>query len=76
MARGNLHAITCPILVVQSHGDKTISPDSADVILAGVSSRRKGVLWLDDVPHVCTISTEHQRIAEDIGRLFRESEGK
>lgn len=74
MARRNLFAITCPILVVQSHGDETIAPESAETIMAGVSSRRKGVLWLDTVPHVCTISKEYKRIAAEIGRLFREAE--
>ncbi|MCH5286838.1 MAG: alpha/beta fold hydrolase [Christensenellaceae bacterium] len=74
MARGNLHAITCPILAVQSHADETISADSADVIMAGVSSRVKGTLWLEKVPHVCTISPEHSRIAEAIGELLRRAE--
>ncbi|MBR4081309.1 MAG: alpha/beta fold hydrolase [Clostridia bacterium] len=74
LARRNLFAITCPILVVQSHGDETIAPESADTILAGVSSRRKGVMWLDDVPHVLTISKEYKRVAAEIGRLFREAE--
>ena len=74
MARRNLFAITCPILVVQSHGDETIAEESAETIMAGVSSERKGVLWLDEVPHVCTISREYRRIAAEIGRLFREAE--
>lgn len=74
MARRNLHAITCPILAVQSHADETISADSADVIMAGVSSRVKGTLWLEDVPHVCTISPEHPRIAQAIGELLRKAE--
>lgn len=73
-ARRNLHAITCPILAVQSRADETISADSADVILAGVSSEVKGVLWLEDVPHVCTISPEHPRIAAAIAELLRKAE--
>ena len=74
MARRNLHAVTCPILVVQSHADTTITADSADVILQGVSSERKGVLWLENVPHVCTISPEAERIAEAIAEHFRWAE--
>lgn len=74
MARRNLHAITCPVLVVQSHADETIAPDSAETIMAGVSSQRKGVMWLELVPHVCTISPEYKRIAAEIGKLFREAE--
>lgn len=74
MARRDLHAVTCPILVVQSHADETISPDSAEIIMQGVSSRVKGVLWLDGVPHVCTISREADNIANALAELFRRAE--
>ena len=74
MARRDLHAVTCPILVVQSHADETITGDSADMILRGVSSEVKRVLWLENVPHLCTISGEAPRIAEAIGRHFRSAE--
>ena len=74
MARQNLYAVTCPILAVQSHADETISADSAEVIVDGVSSQRKGVLYLEEVPHVCTISKEHQHIANAVGELFRKAE--
>ena len=74
MARSNLGAVKCPILAVQSHADETISADSADVIYAGVSSKEKSILWLENVPHVCTISPEHGRIAKAVGELLRKSE--
>lgn len=74
MARRNLHAVTCPLLAVQSHADETISADSAEVIIQGVSSEKKGVLWLEMVPHVCTISPEYKRIAEAIAQVFTEAE--
>ena len=74
MARRDLHAVTCPVLVVQTHADDTITPDSADVILGGVSSEVKRVLWLEEVPHVCTISKEAERMAEAIGAHFRSAE--
>ncbi len=74
MARGDLHAVQCPILAVQSRQDETIAPNSADIILAGVGSEKKGVLWLENVPHVCTISPEHPRIAAAVAELLRTSE--
>ena len=74
MARRNLHAVTCPLLAVQSHGDETISRDSADVIVSGVSSETKGVLWLEEVPHVCVLSRELPNIADALGELFRRAE--
>ena len=73
-ARRSLSAVTCPLLVVQSHADETIAPASADIIMQGVSSRVKRTLWLNDVPHVCTISREHPRIAAEMIRLLRDAE--
>ncbi len=74
MSRRDLHAVTCPILVVQSRADETIAENSAQVIMNGVSSERKGVLWLENVPHVCTISRETERISEAIAKHFRWAE--
>ena len=73
-ARDNLCAVTCPVLCVQSSGDQVITPDSADVILQGVRSKTKGVLRLESVPHVCTISREGTRIAQALGAFFRKAE--
>ena len=61
-------------LCVQSSGDQVITPDSADVILQGVRSKTKGVLRLESVPHVCTISREGTRIAQALGTFFRKAE--
>lgn len=74
LARRNLYAVTCPVLAVQSHADETISEDSAEVIYRGVSSQEKDILWLENVPHVCTISSEHQRIADRMAQTFRGAE--
>lgn len=74
MARRDLHAVQCPVLAIQSRQDDTVSRDSAEVIVNGVSSDRAGVLWLENVPHVCTISAESGRIAEAVTWLFREAE--
>lgn len=71
MARRDLHAVQCPLLIVQSRQDETISADSAEVIAAGVSSETVGTLWLEGVPHVCTISSALPEIADAIGSLFR-----
>lgn len=76
MARCDLHAVHCPILVVQSRADSVISADSASVILQGVSSERRGVLWLEDVPHVCTISREAGNIAAALAEHFRRAESE
>lgn len=74
MARRDLHAVQCPVIAVQSRHDETISADSAEIIVNGVGSERAGILWLEGVPHVCTISKEHGRIAQQVAKVFREAE--
>ncbi len=73
-ARRNLHAVCCPLLVVQSDADSLIDHKSADVILSGVSSTVKGRLSLSGVPHLCTISRERPRIVSAADELFRRAE--
>ena len=73
-ARQHLSLIRCPVLAVQSHGDKTVTPDSPDIILNGVSSEIKARLWLDEAPHVCTISPEYPKIVEAMTEFLRKAE--
>lgn len=73
-ARQHLPLVTCPILAVQSHADRIVTADSPDIILRGVSSRIKEQLWLENAPHVCTISPEWGKIAGAMARFLRESE--
>lgn len=74
LARRNLFAVTCPTLVVQSRADETIAPNSADIILQGIRSEKKAVLWLEGVPHVVTISREYQRIAKAMGEFLQSAQ--
>ena len=76
LSRRDLHAITCPVLVIQSHADETIIAESADIILSGISSERSGVLWLENAPHVCTITQEAANIAAALAEHFRQAEGQ
>lgn len=63
-ARQHLGLIRCPVLTVQSRRDQTVSPDSPQIILDGVSSRVKAQLWLEEAPHVCTIAPEYPLIVK------------
>lgn len=75
-ARKNLNLIHCPVLAIQSHGDKTVTPDSPDIILNGVSSEVKARLWLENAPHVCTISPEYPKIVDAMTKFLRKAEEK
>ncbi len=66
MAKTGLPKLTCPLMVVQSHGDETIDAGSADLILGSSGSQVKKMLWLEEVPHVCTITREMPHIAAEI----------
>jgi len=70
-AQRNLPQIACPILVIQSKDDHTISPASADTILENVSSKQKEKLILHGVPHVCTISGKLPEIANAISAMMQ-----
>ena len=75
-ARQQLSLIRCPVLCVQSRKDEVVAADSPRIILDGVSSEKKAMLWLEDAPHVCTISPECGKIAEAIGQFLAAAEGK
>jgi carboxylesterase len=70
-AQANLPKITCPTLVVQSLDDHTVSRESADMILNGISSKTKEKLILTGVPHVCTLSKKLPDIVDAVDTLLR-----
>lgn len=73
-ARQHLSLIRCPVLAVQSRGDRVVSPGSLRIILEGVSSGKKTALWLEEAPHVCTISPEYPKIAEAMAQFLKACE--
>ncbi len=73
--RACLSSVRCPVLAIQSRGDETVSKDSPDLLLKGVGSAVKAQLWLNDAPHVCTISPEHGKITDAMADFLRKWEG-
>lgn len=73
-ARQHLPLIQCPLLTVQSHGDRVVTADSPDIILREAGSRKKAQLWLERAPHVCTISAEYPRIVEAMEQFLHQCE--
>ncbi len=74
LARQGLPLIRCPLLAVQSRRDETVTEDSPEIILREAGSEKKAALWLQDAPHVCTISPEMGKIADGMIRFLRECE--
>ena len=73
-AKRSLELIRCPLLAVQSRSDRTVTADSPDMILQGVHSKKKAMLWLDNAPHVCTITAETPKITKGVIVFLKEAE--
>lgn len=43
--------ITAPALIIQTRDDKTVRPESAEVIFNKISSRKKECFWMDEGTH-------------------------
>jgi len=48
--------------------------DEGKIILDGIKSEHKTALWLEEVPHVCTISKEKDHICQEIIKFLKEAE--
>jgi Esterase/lipase len=60
--RQELPDVKVPALFVQSHGDRTIAPNSMDELFAGISSADKSRLWLETSGHVIVREPERERV--------------
>jgi carboxylesterase len=75
-ARANLGRVTCPTLVVQSRVDETVRPRSARMILRGIASTEKRIVWLERSRHVAVLDRERGRIhASVLEHLTRHAAG-
>ena len=56
--RENLPKVKCPLLIIQSHGDKTLTPDNAQYIYDHAGSEKKELIYLEKSGHVITMDYE------------------
>lgn len=61
--RGQLGRIAQPVLVVQGRHDTTIDPAAGQIILDGVTSSVKELVWMADSSHVVAIDVEWEAVA-------------
>ncbi|MCA9872905.1 MAG: alpha/beta fold hydrolase [Anaerolineales bacterium] len=61
--RGRLPRITQPVLVVQGRHDTAIDPAAGQIILEGVSSTVKELVWMPHSSHVVAIDAEWEEVA-------------
>ncbi len=70
-AEGHLPRVSCPLLVVQSHGDETVRPDSAQIIYDKAGSKDKRLLWFTRSGHVCTIGPDREQLYAEVTAFLR-----
>ncbi|NND04096.1 MAG: alpha/beta fold hydrolase [Acidimicrobiia bacterium] len=61
-----LPRITAPAVIIQSHADETVHPQSAQIIHDGLSSAEKRIVWLERSRHVALLDAERDRIHQEI----------
>jgi len=61
-----LARITVPAVIIQSHADETVRPESAEIIHNGLSSVDKRIVWLERSRHVALLDAERDRIHQEI----------
>ncbi|MDR2657417.1 MAG: alpha/beta fold hydrolase [Oscillospiraceae bacterium] len=70
-----LNKITCPTLVVQSKFDEQVHRSVPDMLINGISSKTREVMWLTQSPHVCTIGADHDEVFERTLQFLRKNVG-
>lgn len=65
-ARAALPRITAPAVIIQSHADETVHPDSAEIIHDRLGSASKRIVWLQRSRHVALLDAERDIIHQEI----------
>lgn len=65
-ARAALPRVTVPAVIIQSHADETVRPDSAQIIYDGLGSAAKRIVWLQRSRHVALLDGERDLIHQEI----------
>lgn len=69
--RLRLAEVTCPALIVHSHGDLSVAPWHAEAIAARIGSADKRVVWVTDSGHVVTRDAERERVFAEVAAFVR-----
>jgi carboxylesterase len=66
MVKLDLHKVEKPILIMQSYGDGTVHPSSANFIYKRVASTDKSIIFLHKSGHVITCDCEKEQVFDEI----------
>lgn len=71
MVKLDLHKVEKPILIMQSYGDGTVHPSSANIIYKRVSSMDKSIIFLHNSGHVITCDCEKEQVFEEVHNFIK-----
>lgn len=66
IVKADLHKIEKPILIMQSYGDGTVHPSSANFIYKRIGSTDKSIIFLHNSGHVITCDCEKEQVFEEV----------
>lgn len=66
IVKGSLHNMDKPILIMQSYGDGTVHPKSANFIYKRVASTDKSIIFLYKSGHIITCDCEKEQVFEEV----------
>jgi carboxylesterase len=69
--RRQVPSVTCPALIIHSHGDLGVRGSSAEAILAHLGSAEKKLVWLENSGHVVTRDAERGRVFDEVSSFVR-----
>jgi carboxylesterase len=64
--RQRLSQLVVPTLVIQSRNDETVSPNSANIIYEGISSKDKTLTWYEKSSHIITLDSERRKLFQEV----------
>lgn len=68
--RRELGRVRCPVLIMQSTRDKTVSPHSANLLVQGLSAVEPKLVFWANSGHILTLSSEREAVAREISRFL------
>lgn len=69
--KANLEFIEKPVLIMQSYGDRTVSPLSANIIYNSIGSKDKSIIYLHNSGHVITCDNEREQVFKEVYNFIK-----
>ncbi|MBC7262066.1 MAG: alpha/beta hydrolase, partial [Chloroflexi bacterium] len=60
--RSNLGQVKVPVLIMQGRYDRTIPPDSAQILFDSLGTEDKEIVWWPNSGHAITVDSEREAV--------------